>query len=299
MSTSEQGVSTQTFELPAVPLTLEGSAVLHQMFRFRWSQWRAKSFEDRARITTQAQTAFTEMEAAGSALFSMFGHKADLLFVHFRDNFEALNQAQLALNQLELLDYLEPAVSYVSVVELGLYESTVKLYRELVSRGVEPHSPEWNSVLEESMDRQREAMHVRLFPPIPEGRYISFYPMDRKRGELKNWYTLPLEERQRQMDLHGKIGRRYAGKVQQIISGSIGFDDWEWGVDLFGDDPVVFKKLIYEMRFDEVSGVFSNFGAFYTGLRCAASELPTLLDGKTPKALPRTRPVSTGRPVRP
>ena len=93
------------------------------------------------------------------------------------------------------------------------------------------------------------------------------------------------------MDLHGKIGRRYAGKVQQIISGSIGFDDWEWGVDLFADDPVVFKKLIYEMRFDEVSGVFSNFGAFYVGLRCAASELPTLLEGKTPKALPKTRPV--------
>jgi chlorite dismutase len=101
------------------------------------------------------------------------------------------------------------------------------------------------------------------------------------------------------MDLHGKIGRRYAGKVQQIISGSIGFDDWEWGVDLFADDPVIFKKLIYEMRFDEVSGVFSNFGAFYVGLRCAASEVSTLLEGKTPKALPRTRPVLTGRPVRP
>jgi hydrogen peroxide-dependent heme synthase len=296
MSTSEQGVSTQTFELPAVPLTLEGSAVLHQMFRFRWSQWRAKSAEDRARITAQAQAAFAEMETAGSALFSMFGHKGDLLFVHFRDNFEDLNQAQLALNQLELLDYLEPALSYVSVIELGLYESTVKLYRGLVSQGVEPHSPEWNEVLEEAMNRQREAMHVRLFPPIPEGRYISFYPMDRKRGELKNWYTLPLEERQRQMDLHGKIGRRYAGKVQQIISGSIGFDDWEWSVDLFGDDPVVFKKLIYEMRFDEVSGVFSNFGAFYVGLRCGASELPTLLEGKTPKALPKTRPLPAGRP---
>jgi len=299
MSTSEQGVSDQTFELPAVPLTLEGSAVLHQMFRFRWSQWRARSAGDRARITADAQKTLAEMEAAGSAMFSMFGHKGDVLFVHFREDFEALNQAQLALNQLELLEYLEPANSYVSVIELGLYESTVKLYRELVSRGVEPHSQEWNDALEEAMSRQREAMHVRLFPQIPEGRFISFYPMDRKRGELKNWYTLPIEERQRQMDLHGKIGRRYAGKVQQIISGSIGFDDWEWGVDLFGDDPVVFKKLIYEMRFDEVSGVFSNFGAFYVGMRCGASELATLLEGKTPKALPKTRPASTGRPTRP
>jgi chlorite dismutase len=299
MSTSEQGVSTQTFELPAVPLTLEGSAVLHQMFRFRWSLWRAKSAEERARITAEAQKALAEMEAAGSAMFSMFGHKGDVLFVHFREDFEALNQAQLALNQLELLEYLEPAVSYVSVVELGLYESTVKLYRDLVSRGVEPHSQEWNETIEEGMNRQREAMRVRLFPQIPEGRYVCFYPMDRKRGELKNWYTLPIEERQRQMDLHGKIGRRYAGKVQQIISGSIGFDDWEWGVDLFADEPVIFKKLIYEMRFDEVSGVFSNFGAFYVGLRCAASELPTLLEGKTPKAMAKTRPVPSGRPGRP
>jgi chlorite dismutase len=299
MSTSEQSVNVQASELPAVPLTLEGSAVLHQMFRFRWSQWRSQSPEVRARITASAQQALAEMESAGSALFSIFGHKADLLFVHFRNDFEALNQAQLALSQLELNEYLEPAASYVSVIELGLYESTVKLYHDLTARAVEPHSPEWNAEIEEVLKRQGEAMHVRLFPQIPEGRYLSFYPMDRKRGEVKNWYTLPLEERGRQMDLHGKIGRRYAGKVQQIISGSIGFDDWEWGVDLFADDPVVFKKLIYEMRFDEVSGVFSDFGTFYVGLRCAASEISTLLQGKTPKALPKTRPVTTGRPPRP
>ncbi len=298
MSTIEPSLAAQSFELPAVPLTLEGSAVLHQLFRFRWSQWRAASDGDRARITAEAQSALATMETAGSALFSMLGHKGDLLFIHFRPDFEQLNQAQLALNQLELLEYLEPAVSYLSVIELGLYESSVKLYRDLVARGIEPNSPEWNEVIEESMRRQREAMHVRLFPEMPEGRYVCFYPMDRKRGELKNWYTLPIEERQRQMDLHGKIGRRYAGKVQQIISGSIGFDDWEWGVDLFSDDPVVFKKLIYEMRFDEVSGVFSNFGAFYVGLRCAATELPSLLSGTTPKAQPRTRPVPSGRPAR-
>ena len=300
MSTSEQVVSGQTLELPAVPLTLEGSAVLHQMFRFRWSQWRGLSPEARARITAEAQTALAAMEGAGSALFSMFGHKGDLLFVHYRKDFEALNQAQLTLNQIELMDYMEPGVSYVSVIELGLYESTVKVYRELVSRGVEPHSAEWNAAIEETMTRQREAMRPRLFPQVPEGRYLSFYPMDRKRGEQKNWYTLPIQERQRQMDLHGQIGRRYAGKVQQIISGSIGFDDWEWGVDLYSDDAVVFKKLIYEMRFDEVSGVFSNFGTFYLGLRCGSSELAALLDGKTPKALPKTQTAPPmGRPGRP
>jgi chlorite dismutase len=125
-------------------------------------------------------------------------------------------------------------------------------------------------------------MAPRLFPSIPDMRYISFYPMNRKRGEDKNWYTLPIEERQRQMDAHGQVGRRYAGKVQQIISGSIGYDDWEWGVDLFGNDPVTFKKLIYEMRFDEVSGVYSDFGTFYIGLRVPIATFGEWADGKLP-----------------
>jgi chlorite dismutase len=102
--------------------------------------------------------------------------------------------------------------------------------------------------------------------------------MDRRRGEHKNWYQVPMPERQRQMQDHGEIGRRYAGKVRQIISGSIGFDDWEWGVDLFAEDPLIFKKLIYEMRFDEVSAVYALFGTFYIGRRIAANDIGSLLE---------------------
>ncbi len=139
------------------------------------------------------------------------------------------------------------------MVELGLYESSAKAYGALAEKGLEPHSSEWNAQIEETLERQREAMKPRLYPEMPPGKYVCFYPMDRKRGEQKNWYQLPMGERQRQMADHGAIGRRYAGKVKQIISGSIGFDDWEWGVDLFAEDPLVFKRLIYEMRFDQVS----------------------------------------------
>jgi chlorite dismutase len=92
-------------------------------------------------------------------------------------------------------------------------------------------------------------MTQRLYPAIPDAKYVCFYPMDRKRAETANWYTQPMAERQRMMHEHGLIGRRYADSVRQIITGSIGFDDWEWGVDLFADDPLIFKKLIYEMRF--------------------------------------------------
>jgi len=121
-----------------------------------------------------------------------------------------------------------------------------------------------------------------LRPQVPPNRFLCFYPMDKKRGENKNWYDVPIGERRRMMKDHGLIGRRYAGKVKQIISGSIGFDDWEWGVDLFADDPLVFKKLIYEMRFDEASALYALFGPFYIGLRVPASGLAALLKGQTP-----------------
>jgi chlorite dismutase len=120
-------------------------------------------------------------------------------------------------------------------------------------------------------------MAPRLWPEIPGTRYVCFYPMDRRRGESKNWYEESLADRQRMMEKHGLIGRRYAGEVRQIISGSIGLDDWEWGVDLFAEDPAVFKRLIYEMRFDEVSAIYALFGSFYVGVRVPAAELGAAL----------------------
>jgi chlorite dismutase len=205
------------------------------------------------------------------------------MFIHFRKDFAELKKAENVFAKLRLNDFFEPMTSYVSVVELGLYESTGKTYSELAQGGVQPHSEEWNSAVQQVIARQSEAMKPRLWPEIPPAKYACFYPMDRKRGEGKNWYTLPLAERQRQMHEHGMVGRRYAGQVKQIISGSIGFDDWEWGVDLFADDPLVFKKLIYEMRFDQVSAEYALFGNFFFGIRCPANELSDLLNGEWPK----------------
>lgn len=265
--------------LPPVPLTLEGASVLHQMVRVRWAAWKALPEAARADIAAEAVAALSSMEENKSAMFSLLGHKGDLLFVHFRNSFEELNRAELQLARLKLWDYLEPTSSYLSVVELGLYESTSKVYSSLAARGIAAHSPEWKSEIETVLERQKEAMYPRLYPDVPPHRYICFYPMDRRRGEDKNWYQVPLAERQQLMHEHGMIGRRYAGEVKQIITGSIGFDDWEWGVDLFADDPLVFKKLIYEMRFDEVSAIYALFGTFYVGLRCPAAGLGTLLNG--------------------
>jgi len=276
-------------DVPPVPLTLEGAYALHQMFRIRRPGWRELPQQRRDEIARKAVAILTPMEVARASghpsqtgIFSQIGHKGDLLILHFRDTLEEVHRAELAIAQLELSDYLEPTHSYLSVVELGLYESSAKAYAQLLEQGLEPHSAEWNAGIKEVIARQSAAMAPRLFPEIPTAKYICFYPMDRKRGEAINWYTLPMSERQRMMHEHGLIGRRYADSVRQIITGSIGFDDWEWGVDLFADDPGVFKKLIYEMRFDEVSAIYALFGTFYLGLRVAASDLTQLLGAELP-----------------
>ena len=267
--------------LPEVPLTVEGASVLHQMMRFRWTAWRALDAAERATILGEAMEALTAWEKPDngrqSGVYSLLGHKGDLMFVHFRRSFEELSQAQTRLAQLALSDFLEPTTSYLSIVELGLYESSTDTYTELARRNIKPHSDEWKREIETVLDRHRKAMAPRLWPEIPAAKYICFYPMYRRRGEQKNWYQEPMAGRQRMMKEHGLIGRRYAGEVRQIITGSIGFDDWEWGVDLFAEEPLVFKKLIYEMRFDEVSAVYALFGAFYVGLRAPASGLGDLL----------------------
>ena len=263
-------------KFPPVPLTLEGASLLHQMLRVRWPEWRALAAVRRDEILAGAAAALGKLEGEGSAVFSLLGHKGDLMLVHFRQHFDGLGEVERVLQRVALWDYLELTSSYLSVVELGLYDSTAKVYGSLAERGIAPHTPEWNAEIEDTLQRQRQAMQPRLFPEIPPHPYLCFYPMDRRRGEQKNWYLETLGERQRMMSEHGAIGRRYAGAVKQIISGSIGFDDWEWGVDLFAEDPMVFKKLIYEMRFDEVSAVYALFGTFYVGRRTPAAEIATL-----------------------
>lgn len=266
---------------PGVPLTLEGASVLHQMFRLKWSAWKQNNFQDE--VVQEAACAFRDMPR--TALFSLLGHKGDLMILHFRDSFEQLNEAELAFSRLQLSEFLEPTTSYLSVVELGLYQSTLQLQDNMAKAGVAADTPEWDRAVEEMLAQQRKAMQPRLYPEIPPNRYLCFYPMDKKRGEEKNWYTVSMKDRQRMMHDHGLIGRKYAGTVKQIISGSIGFDDWEWGVDLFADDPLVFKKLIYEMRFDEASALYALFGTFYVGLRFAPSELGAMLSGRLPQLI--------------
>jgi len=270
---------------PQVPETLEGWSVLHQMFRVRWDSLKGLPADRRKRLAEEATALLAPLEGrkeGPTGLVQLLGHKADLMLIHFRKTFDELGQTEMQVTRLGLFDHLEPATSYVSIVELGLYEMTAKIHDDLRSRGLKTGTDEFEKAFDEEMARQRERVIGRLYTEIPRRRQVCFYPMNKRRGEIKNWFTVPFEKRAAMMREHGFIGRAYSGQVTQIISGSIGLDDWEWGVDLFADDPVVFKKLIYEMRFDEASADYAEFGPFYVGLQFSARELPAFLDGRTP-----------------
>jgi len=266
---------------PFVPETLEGWSVLHLMYRVRWDRLRGVAPSEISRLADEVVRALAVPDAGATAFVQMLGHKADLMFICFRRDFERLSEAQLALSRTELHDRLEPTASYVSVVELGMYEMTAKLHEQLGAKH-KPGSDEFEAAFDAEMETQRQRVTNRLFLELPRARYVCFYPMNKRRSDGNNWYAEPFERRAAMMREHGMIGRTYAGRVTQVISGSIGYDDWEWGVDLFAQDPLVFKKLIYEMRFDEASARFAEFGPFYTGLQFAPTQLASYLGGGVP-----------------
>ena len=281
---------------PDVNETIEGWWILHRMFAFDRRRWARVPVESQERIAREAMDALGELknsEQSDAALAQIVGHKADLMFTHYARVFEGLAQAQTRLDRCELFEYLEPRESYVSILELGLYEATGKIHEALQQRGLKRFSPEWNAAFDALLKEQEQQPRNagRLWARIPQRRYVCFYPMDKKREGEDNWYMLPFEERAKMMLDHGKIGRSFHGLVTQVISGSIGFDDYEWGVDLYADDPLVFKKLIYEMRFDEASARYAAFGAFVSGVQFSVEELTTFLTGS---AMPELR---AGEPV--
>jgi peroxiredoxin len=267
---------------PFVPETLEGWSLLHLMYRVRWNTLRPVLGPDRERMAEEAVQALTVADSGATAWVQMLGHKADLMVICFRRSFEELAEAQLAISRTALHDHLEATQSYVSIVELGMYEMTAKMHEQLGAT-LQPGTDEFARAFDVEMETQRQRVMSRLFLDVPRRRHVCFYPMNKRRGEVENWYSEPFERRAAMMREHGMIGRHYAGKVTQVISGSIGFDDWEWGVDLFADDPLVFKKLIYEMRFDEASAKFAEFGPFYTGLQFAPANFARMLDGRVPE----------------
>jgi chlorite dismutase len=214
-------------------------------------------------------TALAEPEGGGwSAVVPLIGSRADVMLVHFRPTLDDIGAAQRAIAKVALFDALHPVYSFLSVTEAGLYHASAQLAAVAAARGGSVGDAEYRTDMEARVADERASDHVqkRLFPTQPDDMpYVCFYPMSKRRDASQNWYTLSLDERSRLMQSHGLTGRRYAGKVQQVITGAIGLDAWEWGVTLFAKDALDFKKLVTDMRFDEVSAKYAEFGDFYVG----------------------------------
>lgn len=227
--------------------TLDGWYCLHDFRSMDWAAWKTLSSDERQQAMFEFLNIVekwnkTETAKQGShAMYTIVGQKADIMFMILRPTMEELNEIEAEFNKTTLAEYMLPTYSYVSVVELSNYLPAEE----------DPY--------------QNPQILARLYPTLPKANHVCFYPMDKRRQGDDNWYMLPMEERKKLMYSHGKIGRQYAGKVRQIITGSVGFDDYEWGVTLFADDVLQFKKLVYEMRFDEVSARYGEFGTFFVG----------------------------------
>jgi chlorite dismutase len=269
-------------DMPDAPVTLEGWYALHRMYALDWPRWSALGRAEREGVTAEAAEVLAGQvrPADGhSACWTLLTHKGDLCFLHWRRDLEGLRREEVAFARTRLAGYLRATYSYLSVIEIGTYELAAHAAAMVERRGTTAGSPGYDAAVQAEMER---LARPRLFPDVPPRRYLSFYPMSKRRGEHVNWFDLPPEARADLMRGHGTIGRRYAGQVVQVISGSVGLDDWEWGVTLFADDPLVFKKLVYEMRFDPASSRYALFGPFYVGIRFEPAALGQVLDEGAP-----------------
>ncbi|TMN21219.1 hydrogen peroxide-dependent heme synthase [Lentibacillus cibarius] len=235
--------------------TFDGWYALHDLRKIDWEKWqqatesqKQAALDEFHRLLKQWQDT-EDAEQGSHALYSIVGQKADLMFMVLRPNMKDINHLENQFNKTKLAHYTLPTYSYVSIIEKSTYSK----------RETDPYKdPE---------------MLKKLYPMIPKTDYICFYPMSKSRGETNNWYTLPKDERAQLMYEHIATCKPYTENVKRIITGAMGLDDYEWGVSLFCDDPLQFKKLIYETRFDEVSAKYGIFGSFYIGHYLSTNEI--------------------------
>ncbi len=261
------------------PETTEGWYVLHQALSYDRPLLRTLLSAPGSEVRDHAANALRALvvpTADGwSAIVPLIGSRADLMLVHFRASLDAIGDAQRSVVRLALFDAMRPVYSFLSVTEAGLYHASAQLAAEAAERGGTVGDDAHRAAMAQRVEKERASPHVqrRLFPRQPDDMpYVCFYPMSKRRAVGQNWYALPLDERSRLMMAHGATGRTYAGKVSQVISGAIGLDAWEWGVTLFAGNPLEFKRIVTDMRFDDVSAQYAEFGDFYVGKSATVDE---------------------------
>lgn len=202
------------------------------------------------------------------------GHRADFGIMLMDSDPLKIDAVPQAIRMSSLGEFLEPVYSFVSISEVSEYVPTIEQYAErLQQEGTSPDDPSYAAKVKAYEQRLPMMNKQRLYPDFPDWPVICFYPMNKIRHPQANWYDLPFSERSALMAEHATSGIKFAGRVSQLITASTGFDDWEWGVTLWGRAPEHIKEIVYTMRFDKASARYAEFGPFYIGYTMSTADL--------------------------
>ncbi len=256
----------------------QGWHCLHLFYRIEFGQWQLLSAEEQRGAKTSLSSLVQEiraLEATQLLTLSMVTPKADFGFMLITPDLHDANRIEKRLSLSLGADMLLPIYSYLSLTEESEYTTSDDDYARTLEneQKLKPGSAEFVQAMKSFRERMEKYRQDRVYPTLPDWPVVCFYNMSKRRGEERNWYTLPSEERRRLMLGHGAVGRQYAGKVKQLITGSTGLDDAEWGVTLFAHDTFQIKAIVYQMRFDAVSAEYADFGEFYIGIQLPLDEL--------------------------
>ena len=201
------------------------------------------------------------------------GHRADFGLMMMDADPLKIDAITQRLRASRLGTVLEPTYSFVSITEVSEYVPTIEQYSErLVREGTKPEDPAFQAKLNAYKQRLPAMNQQRLYPDLPPFPVMTFYPMNKARHPMANWYAEPFSFRSDLMAEHATSGIKFAGRVSQLITASTGFDDWEWGVTLWGRTPEYIKEIVYTMRYDEASARYAEFGPFYVSYIMSAKE---------------------------
>ena len=268
-------MSTQT--TPLIPR--EGWHVMHLFYQIDHSQWNCHSQEEKRTAKTNLTELVQEIRSTKDThllTFSIATPKADIGFMLLTPDLQIANAFEKRLSLSLGPDILNPCYSYLSQTESSEYTTTSEEYIKqtlIGEKGLTEGSPEFLTALEEFEERMTHYLKHRLYPVLPDWPIVCFYPMSKRRNGNDNWYSLNFDARRELMSGHARVGRTYAGRILQLITGSTGLDEHEWGVTLLAKDTIDIKAIVYEMRFDEVSARYADFGDFYICLQLPLAEL--------------------------
>lgn len=256
----------------------QGWHCLHLFYRIEYGQWQLLTPDEQREAKTRLASLVQEVRALDSTqllTLSVVTPKADLAFMLITPDLHVANRIEKQLSLALGADVLMPVYSYLSLTEESEYRTTADDYAATLQgeQKLHPGSAEFIEAMATFDERMKHYRHERTYPTLPDWPVVCFYNMSKRRGEQHNWYSLPFEERRKLMLGHGAVGRQYAGKVKQLITGSSGLDDAEWGVTLFARDTFQIKAIVYQMRFDPVSAEYGDFGEFYITLQLPLDEL--------------------------